>query len=172
MNTPFDFMNTPYFFMNAVFSKMAVLFFFEMKEYIFTAHGLGDIAKIAAQIIEIAGARRKFVLQGEMGAGKTTLVAEICRQLGSIDTPASPTYAIVHTYQTDKNTAIHHVDLYRVPKLDENTYAELEGLLYDNFYSFIEWADILLNFLPPDHVVLEVATMADDTRRIAMRFAA
>ena len=105
-----------------------------------------------------------------MGAGKTTLVAAICRELGSVDTPASPTYAIVHTYQSATALAIHHVDLYRVPRLDDNTYAELEGLLYDNCYTFIEWADILLNFLPADHVIIKVAAMPVEARHIEISF--
>ncbi len=142
-----------------------------MKTAIFFAHSLADLPALAADILATVGAaRRKFILAGEMGAGKTTLTAALCRLLGVVDTPASPTYALVHSYARNTGEAIHHIDLYRVTQLDEALYADLEAYIFDENYCFIEWADILLNFLPADRVEILLSLQADETRRIEVRY--
>lgn len=141
-----------------------------MPNYTFFADNLDQLQQLPAQILAAAEPRRKFILHGQMGAGKTTLVSAICRFLGAVDTPASPTYALVHKYKTHSQSFIYHVDLYRLDRLDDNMYAELEEMLYDDSYCFIEWADILLNFLPPNHVVIKVAQLPDERRQIDLHF--
>jgi len=57
-----------------------------------------SIASAVRQILEQYPEHRVFVLDGEMGAGKTTLTTEFAKALGSMDHPSSPTFSIVNVY--------------------------------------------------------------------------
>ena len=82
-------------------------------------NGLGDLPDAAEQILEALDGRNVVALYGPMGAGKTTLVREICAQLGSEDTVTSPTFALINRYDTDKGDAIFHFDFYRIERPEE-----------------------------------------------------
>ena len=58
-------------------------------------------------------------LSGELGTGKTTLVQAICRGLGARVVATSPTYALVHHYETPGGRAVYHVDCYRLKSAEE-----------------------------------------------------
>ena len=58
-------------------------------------------------------------LSGELGTGKTTLVQAICRGLGARVVATSPTYALVHHYETPGGSAVYHVDCYRLKSAEE-----------------------------------------------------
>ena len=72
---------------------------------------LTDINQIAKAIIK--NSKHKILLfHGEMGVGKTTLIKEICKELGSNDITSSPTFSIVNEYITSNNETIYHFDFY------------------------------------------------------------
>ena len=60
-----------------------------------------ELAEVAKAVLKAAGDRRIFTLQGDLGAGKTTLVKAFCAQLGAGDVVKSPTFALVNTYSPD-----------------------------------------------------------------------
>lgn len=62
-------------------------------------------------------AKTLLLLEGDLGAGKTTFVSKLCQVYG-IQLAASPTYAIIHQYK-NQNIHIQHVDLYRLESEDE-----------------------------------------------------
>lgn len=102
-------------------------------------------ASIAAEIIAVAGHNKKFTVTGVMGAGKTTLIAAICRALQITDPVNSPTFAIVHTYGTD--TPVFHFDLYRVRNNRELEDLGFEDYLHADSYIFIEWPEMVMEYL-------------------------
>lgn len=87
-----------------------------------------DLPKVAADLLQEYGANRVYALMGELGAGKTTLVAEMCRQLGVSESTSSPTFSIVNQYE-GKEGAIYHLDCYRLDSVEEAISAGLEELL-------------------------------------------
>ena len=83
-----------------------------------------ELPATADKLLQIAGKRRKFVLYGDLGAGKTTLVQSLCAVLGVRDTVASPTFSLVNEYRctdpADQSVQpVYHLDLYRLKDLDE-----------------------------------------------------
>ena len=58
-----------------------------------------ELPEAASALLNFAGDEKVFLLEGEMGAGKTTLIKTICRNLGVSDTASSPTYSIVNEYE-------------------------------------------------------------------------
>jgi tRNA threonylcarbamoyladenosine biosynthesis protein TsaE len=116
------------------------------------------------------GTRRKIALYGEMGAGKTTLVRAICQHLEVHENTASPTFSLInqYSYQTAEGSIafVHHLDLYRLNTTQEALDIGVEGLLYDPWYCFIEWPQIIEPILPPDVVLLRLEVVGEEQRRI------
>jgi tRNA threonylcarbamoyladenosine biosynthesis protein TsaE len=83
---------------------------------------------------------------GEMGAGKTTTIAMICRSLG-YSFAGSPTFALVQEYHADHKPTIFHFDLYRVQDIHELIDMGFEEYLDQNALIFIEWPQIAEPFL-------------------------
>ena len=86
-------------------------------------------------------------LEGELGAGKTTLVRSILEGLGWTGAVRSPSYALVHGYPS-LLPPIQHLDLYRIGSLDEALGLDLDHLLDAGNALLVEWADRLEGALP------------------------
>lgn len=113
-----------------------------------------DVSKLAEackKIVEFAGNIKVFAFDAEMGAGKTTLIKELCKSLGSKDSFSSPTYSIVNEYQLP-NGKIYHFDFYRVVDTEELFDLGLEEYIESGNYCFIEWPDLAETFLPIPHL--------------------
>ena len=142
-----------------------------MQEFTFIAKHVDDLPNIAQEILTLAANRKKFVMRGQMGAGKTTLTTALCKALGCVDTVASPTYAIIHTYHTANKKPIHHVDLYRLNHVDDNIFSDLEHIIYNDAYAFIEWADIISQYLDTSFCMIDLSVLDENTRKITLKLA-
>lgn len=127
---------------------------------------LSDLAATDALGARIAASLRvgdAIALQGELGAGKTTLARAILRALGVSEVVPSPTFTLVQSYDTARLT-VRHFDLYRIVES-----AELEELgideALDEGAALIEWPERAASRLPDD--ALRVALSADDHVRRA-----
>jgi tRNA threonylcarbamoyl adenosine modification protein YjeE len=106
-----------------------------------------------------------IALEGDLGAGKTTLARAILRALGVSEDVPSPTFTLVQLYETPRLT-VRHYDLYRIESPGEIDELGLDDALGEGA-ALIEWPERGAGRLPPDmlHVVLS-ATGLDS--RIAM----
>ena len=84
-----------------------------------------------------------LLLNGDLGAGKTTFTKLLLARLGSSDEVSSPTYSIVNEYDTE-NGKVYHFDLYRMSSIEEVYDIGIEEYLYNGFLNIIEWADVYL----------------------------
>lgn len=132
-----------------------------------TVNSLNDLPQAAATIIETTGASKVLLFFAEMGSGKTTLIKEICKQLGSNDNFSSPTYSIVNEYSTPTAGKLYHIDLYRVKDIDEAMALGLEDYLYSGNYCFIEWPELAEPLLP-DNCVKITIEREEDIRKITI----
>lgn len=117
---------------------------------------IDELPNIAESILQFSEGRKVFAFYADMGAGKTTLIKEICKQLGSNDNFSSPTYSIVNEYLTDTNGKIYHIDLYRLKSLEEALDVGMEEYMAGDNYCFIEWPDLVERLLPDDVVKIEI----------------
>lgn len=83
---------------------------------------------------------RIFLLHGDLGAGKTTLVKAIVKKLGGQDIVQSPTFSIVNEYIWPGGV-IYHMDLYRLESLAEIFDIGFEEYISSGAYCFIEWPE-------------------------------
>ncbi len=109
------------------------------------------LQEAAQKLIEFAGNIKVFTFDAPMGAGKTTLIKQICKTLGSSDNFSSPTYSIVNEYAAP-STKLFHFDLYRVKSPEELLDLGFEEYLDSGNYCFIEWPEIGGRFLPQSYV--------------------
>jgi tRNA threonylcarbamoyladenosine biosynthesis protein TsaE len=101
-----------------------------------------------------------FAFFGQMGAGKTTFIKSICKELGVADAVNSPTFTIVNEYRAAKGFPIYHFDFYRINKI-----AEAYDIGIDEYFSgdglcLIEWPEKINEILPDD--CFQVFVYVDD----------
>jgi tRNA threonylcarbamoyladenosine biosynthesis protein TsaE len=101
-----------------------------------------DTRDIAAAIAGAARPGDLIVLAGEMGAGKTAFAQGFAKALGVHEPVTSPTYTLVHTYDTGR-MRLHHADLYRLEHTTEVADLALDELLDDDAIVLVEWGDVV-----------------------------
>lgn len=108
-----------------------------------------------------------FTFEGEMGAGKTTFISALARQLGVDDDPtSSPSFAIINEYRSDTTAELmYHFDLYRLNTLDEAIDLGVEDYLDCGALCFIEWPGIIDPLLPDDTVRCNITVDPDNGSR-------
>lgn len=94
-------------------------------------------------------------LNGDLGAGKTTLTKSIGLGLGVDEYITSPTFALINEY--DGRLKVYHFDVYRLENIDE-----LDDLGFDEYFfgdgvCIIEWAEKIENMLPEEIIVLNIS---------------
>ena len=109
-----------------------------------------------------------FAFYGEMGAGKTTFINALCRQLGvETDITTSPSFAIINEYRSDTTAElIYHFDCYRL----ENE-AEAQDIGAEDYFDcgavcLIEWPERIEGLLPDDTVRVDITVNPDDDSRV------
>ncbi len=126
-----------------------------------------QLSAVAAQILQQAADRRVFTLQGELGAGKTTFIQHLCRQLDVEDAVTSPTFSIVNEYRIGPSgDPVYHLDLYRLRHLEEALQIGIEEYLYSGYYCFVEWPELIETLLPEDTVRLSITPSGEYRRKI------
>ncbi|MAN70553.1 MAG: tRNA (adenosine(37)-N6)-threonylcarbamoyltransferase complex ATPase subunit type 1 TsaE, partial [Flavobacteriaceae bacterium] len=107
-------------------------------EFIYSYLDIHDFAKKIAPLL-----RHKLVfLEGELGSGKTTLIKQICRELGFKDQVSSPTFPLLNIYKNNEKN-IYHADLYRLKNIEEINELGFYEIMENNNWFFVEWPELL-----------------------------
>jgi tRNA threonylcarbamoyladenosine biosynthesis protein TsaE len=113
-----------------------------MMDLLYTEKTITNIVK--STILPLFQSKSILLFDGPMGVGKTTIIKEILRQSGVMETVSSPTFSYVNNYKSNNHTNFYHFDLYRISGLDEFLAAGFdEYLTQPNAFIFIEWPDII-----------------------------
>ena len=140
------------------------------KMNIIQLNSLDDLQQAAHQFIELIGSQKVFAFYGEMGAGKTTLIKEICTQLGVNENITSPTFALINEYITPQGDPIYHFDCYRLKNIQEAYDIGAEEYFYSGNLCFIEWPEKIDDLLPLNIVEVAIKVLADQKREITVKF--
>lgn len=118
----------------------------------------GEMEAIGSRIARELSPGRTYYLRGELGAGKTTLVRGVLRELGLQDAVRSPTYTLIETYRFPAFD-LHHMDFYRLADPAEFEFLGVREALDGNDVCFVEWPERAP--LPPADVEISIVRQAD-----------
>ena len=104
---------------------------------------------------------------GDLGAGKTTMTKGIAKGLSIEDMISSPTFAILHSYESGR-LPLHHLDCYRIEDEDEMEEIGLDDCIYGGGITVIEWAENIEGLLPDDTVSIVISTDGESKRTISI----
>lgn len=127
---------------------------------------LAELRDAAEAVIDSLGGRTVVAFRGEMGAGKTTLIAEIADALGSGDVVTSPTFALVNQYGTASGDPIYHFDFYRIERIEEAYDFGYEEYFYSGRLCLVEWPERIEELLPDDTMTVRITVDSEEARTI------
>jgi tRNA threonylcarbamoyladenosine biosynthesis protein TsaE len=127
------------------------------------------LSEIADQLAAQVRLYEVVTFEGELGAGKTTLIKALCKSLGVDEMVNSPTFALVNEYEAGNlglRTRIHHIDLYRLEGEEEAIRAGIEDHLYSGDLCLLEWPQKALGIIPGNALRVILASPGIDHRHI------
>lgn len=124
----------------------------------------------ATDVLRQTEPHRVYAFRGNMGAGKTTFIKQLCAEMGTHDVVNSPTFAIVNVYDVERPQAgeVYHFDCYRLKDIREAMDFGAEEYLYSGNYCFIEWPDMIEALLPEDTVDVTLEVQENGDRRLTV----
>ncbi len=132
-----------------------------------TIKDIEDLPRAAAELIDAIGENRIVALRGKMGAGKTTLVAEMMRQLKMDDEASSPTFAIANEYHSSETgQTVYHFDFYRLESSAEAFDIGIEDYWESGNLCLMEWTENIEDILPDDTLIVNIEEQPDHSRII------
>tara|TARA_R100000005_G_C4999211_1_gene205921 strand:+ start:2211 stop:2645 length:435 start_codon:yes stop_codon:yes gene_type:complete len=137
-------------------------------ELLLKSKGLNDLEKVAQEIISFGKENDIWLLMGQMGAGKTTVSKELCKQLGVVDLVQSPTFSLVNEYLTKSGDVIYHFDFYRIEDTDELANIGVEEYFDSGNLCLIEWPEKVSELIPDKYLKMFIEVLEDDTRVIKL----
>jgi tRNA threonylcarbamoyladenosine biosynthesis protein TsaE len=142
-----------------------------MKRNEISTPSVSDLPNAVKWLLDQANGRKKIMLYGNMGAGKTTFTKAFCQYLGVQSLTSSPTFSLVNEYVYSENGVeklIHHLDLYRLKDLDEALDIGIEDYLFDDDYCLIEWPQIIEPLLDADVLKISFEISDNSARKIVI----
>lgn len=125
---------------------------------------LDRLPDAAARFIDNMDGRKIFAFYGDMGAGKTTFITELCRQLGADDDSGSPTFSIINEYEAKDGSPIYHFDFYRLESPQEALEIGAEDYFYSGNLCLMEWPERIGTLLPEEAVEVRLEVCPDGRR--------
>ena len=128
-----------------------------------------DLPRAAAELLDAIGENNVIALRGKMGAGKTTLVAEMMRLLKMDDEASSPTFAIANEYHSSETgQTVYHFDFYRLESSAEAYDIGIEDYWDSGNLCLMEWTENIEDILPDDTLFVEIEEQQDGSRRVVV----
>jgi tRNA threonylcarbamoyladenosine biosynthesis protein TsaE len=105
----------------------------------FQSHDAAETEALGGRLASALAPGDVVLVEGELGAGKTTFVRGAARALGVTVPVTSPTFTIGHLYRADGRAPVAHVDLYRLATLAGEDPDLLADYVGPDTIAFVEW---------------------------------
>lgn len=129
---------------------------------------LNEISNVA-ELIVAAKPNKVILFSGEMGAGKTTFIKQLCKSLGVTEATSSPTFSLVNEYEAANNLLVYHFDFYRLKNETEALDMGVDDYLYSGNWCFIEWAENIASLVPETHSTITIEVLPDGKRLLKLK---
>lgn len=130
---------------------------------------LEEINTVAKKILATPSLKKVITFHAQMGAGKTTFIKELVKELGVDDNSSSPTFSLVNEYRTRNGEVVYHFDLFRLNSEEEGYDMGLDEYFYSEEWCFIEWPEKTPNLIPIDHAHISIKVLADGRRELVLK---
>jgi len=130
---------------------------------------LDDLQQAARELLKQSSGLLVWLLQGEMGSGKTTLVKHLVKELSAESLVTSPTFSIVNVYGKEDKNVVYHFDFYRIRNEDEALDLGFEEYLTSGNLCLIEWSDKVKMLLPSQFFEVKIQYVDSLRREIYFR---
>lgn len=131
-----------------------------------TISSLQELDDVARSFLEAVGEVAVIGFSGEMGAGKTTFIQALCRNLGVTAEVNSPTFSLVNEYFTPEGNSIFHFDLYRIETPEELFDMGYEEYFFSGSLCLIEWPEKANSLIPDDALRVNIVIGENESRLI------
>jgi len=138
----------------------------EVEKLMQTLYSLSELDHVASSVIDAAKDERIWLIDGDMGAGKTTLIKAMAKQLGVVNTVSSPTFSIVNEYQDREGKTIYHFDFYRLKSEAEAYDIGVNEYLESGNLCWLEWSEKIPSLLPDHFFKIQLEVNDPQTRTI------
>ena len=106
-------------------------------------------------------------LKGNLAAGKTTITKGIAISLDIENEITSPTYTLISEYEG--KLPLYHMDMYRIDSVEEFELLGVDEMLFGAGVSVIEWSERVEEYLPDDHIIIDLQRQSDGSRIITIK---
>jgi len=132
-----------------------------MQEFIISSES--ELASLSKKIIKLLQ-HQIVLLDGEMGAGKTTFVKYFIDAMTGYQGVNSPTFSIINEYENSDGMPIYHMDLYRLENIEEALNIGIEEYLDSGHLCLIEWPNLISNIIPETHHIISLHVLENGDR--------
>ena len=132
----------------------------------FHINSVEQLSEVSEYLLSMRNEADIIAFYGSMGAGKTTLIKNLCHKMGVTDEVNSPTFAIVNEYVTGEGESVYHFDFYRIKKLEEAYDIGFENYFDSGNLCLIEWPEMIEPLLPENYIRVEIQQGEADNERI------
>jgi tRNA threonylcarbamoyladenosine biosynthesis protein TsaE len=130
-------------------------------------YSLSEIDEVANELLPQINSNI-VLLNGEMGAGKTTMIKALCKALKCPDVVSSPTFSLINEYRTVDHKPLYHFDCYRIENEEEAYDFGAEEYLYSGHLCLIEWSENIQSLLPENCSLVILEKIDSTTRKITL----
>ena len=130
-------------------------------------YSLSEIDEVANELLTQINSNI-VLLNGEMGAGKTTMIKALCKALKCPDVVSSPTFSLINEYRTVDHKPLYHFDCYRIENEEEAYDFGAEEYLYSGHLCLIEWSENIQSLLPENCSLVTLEKVDSTTRKITL----
>mgnify|MGYP003637143924 FL=1 len=132
------------------------------------SYNITQISNVAQQLIAKVPSKT-LCFYGEMGAGKTTLIKALVKELEGGGSTSSPTFGIVNEYHRDNGELLgYHFDFYRLNDDSEAWDIGLEEYLSSDTWIFMEWPEKIEGLLPPNRTEIRIEILDENNRQLSI----
>lgn len=130
-------------------------------EHTYTLQELPEIAETILGQID----HKTVLFYGDMGVGKTTLIKEMAKSLGCVESMGSPTFSLVNEYSITDDI-LYHFDFYRIENEEEALDIGIEDYLYSGHWNLIEWPEKINGLLPKETTKVQLTINQNGSRTL------
>jgi len=134
----------------------------------FLSHSPDQTRRVGARLGSLLKAGNVLCLNGDLGAGKTTLVQGIAQGWGSPDPVTSPTFVLINNYRRPDGQQLSHLDAYRLADALEAEALDIDYLL-ESGPLIVEWPKRILSALPDNHLWVDLSYLSEQQRILLIK---